>query len=37
MQIVRFNTYAHFFQKVEKINIYNYIFLESLLYQESTI
>ena len=37
MQIARFNSYALLFLKVEKISIQNYIFLESLLYQESTI
>ena len=37
MQIARFNSYALLFLKVEKISIQNYTFLESLLYQESTI
>ena len=37
MQIARFNTYALLFLKVNKISIQNYTFLESLLYQESTI
>ena len=37
MQIARFNSYALLFLKVEKISIQNYIFLESLLYQESII
>ena len=37
MQIARFNSYAFLFLKVEKISILNNTFLESLLYQESTI
>ena len=37
MQIARFNSYALLFLKVEKISIQNYTFLESLIYQESTI
>ena len=37
MQIARFNSYALLFLKVEKISIQNYTFLESLLYQDSTI
>ena len=37
MQIARINSYALLFLEVEKISIQNYTFLESLLYQESTI